>query len=221
MWQVFAQLQKCSCPLQIVRSRDNSPADELDSHFMRCPDGLQFRNSRRLSRRSSDCNTNSELQTLLLITADQWPRRALSSTWWKSMCWSHGTSHNAKQNTELTGVKHGNQHAGIQMICFTWKINHIFSLAEAGQVPPEDNKQQLQDENTRRFWVHFWIKTFYTIRDLCCFFLKNFWWLFRTHKGTSSPLTFKSFCRGKWATEINESKLFQQKPFTVYIKPQL
>lgn len=35
------------------------------------------------------------------------------------------------------------------------KINHILPLAEAGQVPPEDNKQQLQDENTRKFWAHF------------------------------------------------------------------
>lgn len=32
------------------------------------------------------------------------------------------------------------------------KIHHVFS--EAGQAPPEDNNQQLQDENIRRFWAH-------------------------------------------------------------------
>lgn len=194
MRHIFTQLQKCSCPLQIVKSRDNSPADELDSHFIRCPDRLQFWNSRRLSRRNSDCSTNGKLHTLLLMTADEWPRRALSSTWWKSMCWSHRTSHNAKE-TELTWVLN----MGINMLeakCSVLhgsKINHIFSFAEAGQVPPEYNEQQLQDENTRRFWVHFWIKTCYTICDSHCLFPKSFWWLLRIHKGTSSPSTFELY----------------------------
>lgn len=74
------------------------------------------------------------------------------------------------------------------------KINHIFSLAEAGHTPPEDNYQQLQDENIRRFWAHFWIKIFYTICDLCCLFWKSFWWLFWIHKGTSSPGLQLSSC---------------------------
>lgn len=37
---------------QIVKSRDNSPADELDLCFTGCPEGLQFQNRRKLSRRN-------------------------------------------------------------------------------------------------------------------------------------------------------------------------
>lgn len=60
---IFTQLQKCSCPVQIVKSRDNSPEDELDLCFTGCPEGLQFQNSRKLSRKNSDCSTNSKLHT--------------------------------------------------------------------------------------------------------------------------------------------------------------
>jgi len=70
------------------------------------------------------------------------------------------------------------------------KINHTLSLAEAGLATPQDDKKQLQDENMRRFCTSFWIKTYYTICDLWCFFLKSFWWLWRAHNDISSPWLF-------------------------------
>lgn len=118
---IFTQLQKCSCPVQIVKSRDNSPADELDLCFIGCPEGLQFQNRRKLSRRNSDCSTNSKLHTPILITVDECERGALSSTWSQSKCSSHSASCNPKQNIVLTWVKHGNRCTGIQMLCFTWE----------------------------------------------------------------------------------------------------
>lgn len=136
MWHIFTSLQKCSCPLQIVKSRDNSTADELDLHFIKCPEGLQFQNSRKFSRRNSDCSTDSKLHTLILMTADEWPRRSLPSTWWKSISWSHRTSHNTKQNIELNmGI---NMLESKSSVLHGSEINHIYTLAEAGEAPPEE-----------------------------------------------------------------------------------
>lgn len=160
MWHVFTELQKCSCPLQIVKSRDNSTADELDLHFLKCPEGLQFQNSRKLSRRNSDCIqqvAHTDSVDSWWVTKKSIAKYVIEIHLLKPQYFSqHQAEHRAK---------HKNQRARIQILCFTWKQDksHIYTWRSWGGTTRRDNKQQLQDENTRKFWAHFWIKTFYTI----------------------------------------------------------